>query len=223
MFTNNEQRKMARMQSADFDRLSLRQYNLIIGLVVLYGFVVNAIMVWTLSDFFIKMNPAALLIGYLVLVIIGTVLSNSKSPLVSFIGYNFIVVPIGAVVAISVPSYSSAAIFSAIVATGGVVAAMIIISTIYPRIFHKMGVALFLALVLGLVGEIIAILLLGYGGDIFNWAFVILFSLYIGYDWFRAQSYPRTLDNAVDSAIDLYVDAINIFIRLLAIFGKRDD
>ncbi len=219
---NNSERKKARMQNAEFDRLSLRQYNLIIGLVVLYGFVANAIIVHTLSDFFINMNPAALLIGYFVLVIIGTLLSRSKSPLVSFIGYNLIVVPIGAILAVSVPSYSTTAIISAIVATGGVVGVMIIISTIYPRLFQKMGIALFVTLLLGIIAEVIASFL-GYGGDIFNWAFVILFSLYIGYDWFRAQSYPRTVDNAVDSAIDLYVDAINIFIRLLAIFGNRDD
>ena len=38
---SNAERKKQRMQSADFDKLSLRKYNLIIGLVVLYGFVVK--------------------------------------------------------------------------------------------------------------------------------------------------------------------------------------
>lgn len=222
MFTNSSERKKARMQGADFDKLSLRQYNLIIGLTVLYGFVVNAIMVWQLSDFFIKMNPTVLLIGYFAMVIIGTLMANSKSALVSFIGYNFIVVPIGSLVAINVPFYEVSSVISAIVATAGVVAVMIIISSLYPRLFQKMGPALFIALLLGLVACVIATFM-GYAGNAFHWFFVILFSLYVGYDWFRAQSYPRTLDNAVDSAIDLYVDAINLFIRLLAIFGRNDD
>lgn len=222
MFTNSSERKKARMQGADFDKLSLRQYNLIIGLTVLYGFVVNAIMVWQLSDFFIRMNLTALLIGYFALVIIGTVMANSKSALVSFIGYNFIVVPIGSLVAISVPFYEVSSVISAIVATAGVVAVMIIISSLYPRLFQKMGPALFIALLLALVACVIATFM-GYSGNAFHWFFVILFSLYVGYDWFRAQAYPRTLDNAVDSAIDLYVDAINLFVRLFAIFGRSDD
>lgn len=219
---SNAERKKQRMQSADFDKLSLRKYNLIIGLVVLYGFVVNALMVWQLSDFFIKMNPTALLIGYFVLIIIGSIMAYSKSALLSFIGYNLIVVPVGSLVAIAVPGYSIGSIISAIVATAGVVAVMILLSTIYPRLFSKLGTALFISLLLGIITNSIA-LLFGYAGDIFHWLFVIIFSLYIGYDWFRAQSYPRTLDNAVDSAIDLYLDAINIFINLLAIFGKSDD
>ena len=222
MFQSNAERKKARMQSADFDKLSLRSYNLIIGAVILYGFVLNAIMVATLSDFFMTMNPTVLLVGYFVLVIVGTLMTHSRSPLISFIGYNLVVVPIGALVSIAVPQYDTTSIIAAIVATGAVVFSMIAISTVYPRVFSKMGTALFVMLLLGLIAEVIA-MFLGYGGDIFNWPFVIIFSLYIGYDWFRAQSYPRTLDNAVDSALDIYVDAINIFLRLLAIFGSDDD
>ena len=85
-----------------------------------------------------------------------------------------------------------------------------------------MGTALFVALLVSLVAEIIAVFM-GYGGDLFNWIFVVLFSLYIGYDWHRAQMYPKTIDNAIDSALDIYLDVINLFIRLLEIFGKSDD
>ncbi len=219
---SNAERKRARMQ-ADFDKLSLRQYNFIIGMVILYGFVLNAIMVYTLSDFFMEMDPRVLLIGYFVLVLVGAFMTHSKSPLVSFIGYNFVVVPIGALLAVMVPSYDVKDILAAIIATGGVVFIMITISTIYPRVFSKMGTSLFIMLLLGLIAELVASFIFGYGGDLFNWLFVLIFSLYIGYDWFRAQAYPRTLDNAVDSALDIYLDAINIFIRLLAIFGNNDD
>jgi FtsH-binding integral membrane protein len=44
----------------------------------------------------------------------------------------------------------------------------------------------------------------------------------MGFDWYRAQAYPKTVDNAIDSAVDLYLDIINLFIRLLEIFGKKD-
>ena len=83
-----------------------------------------------------------------------------------------------------------------------------------------MGPTLFISLGIGLFGEIIS-MLFGYTGNVFNWIFVIIFSLYIGYDWHKAQMYPKTLDNAVDSALDLYLDIINLFIRLLNLI-KRD-
>ena len=50
----------------------------------------------------------------------------------------------------------------------------------------------------------------------------MIFSLYIGYDWYRAQAYPKTLDNAVDSAIDLYIDIVNLFLRILALMSRDD-
>ncbi len=47
--------------------------------------------------------------------------------------------------------------------------------------------------------------------------------MYIGYDIYRSQQYPKTLDNAVDSALDIYMDIANLFIRILSILGKRND
>ena len=34
--------------------------------------------------------------------------------------------------------------------------------------------------------------------------------------------YPKTVDNAVDCALDIYLDIINIFIRLLALLSRRE-
>ena len=54
------------------------------------------------------------------------------------------------------------------------------------------------------------------------WDFIValLFCGYVGYDWQQAQSIPKTLDNEIDSVLDLYLDIINIFVRLL---GKSKD
>ena len=48
----------------------------------------------------------------------------------------------------------------------------------------------------------------------------VIFSLYIGYDYWKAQQYPKTVDNAVDSALDIYLDIINLFMRILSILGN---
>ena len=51
----------------------------------------------------------------------------------------------------------------------------------------------------------------------------LIFCGFIGFDWAKAQVFPKTLDNAVDSAADIYVDVANLFIRILAITGKSND
>jgi FtsH-binding integral membrane protein len=51
----------------------------------------------------------------------------------------------------------------------------------------------------------------------------LIFCGYIGLDWHRAQQFPKTLNNAVDSAADIYLDVVNLFVRILSITGKRRD
>ena len=50
-----------------------------------------------------------------------------------------------------------------------------------------------------------------------------VFSLYIGFDVWRSQQFPKTVDNAVDCALDIYLDLANLFIRLLSILARKDD
>ena len=219
---NNSKRKEERLNSRLPDTLNTSSYNMVIGVCLAYGFLMNAIMVMVASNFFMEMNPIAFLIGYIVCVIAGSLMTSlSRNPIVSFIGYNLIVVPIGALLAVCIPSYDPADIIAAVVVTAMITGVMMLLGIMFREFFSKLGIVLFVSLLVGIVIEFIA-MLLGYGGDIFNWLFVIIFSLYIGYDWHKAQSYPKTLDNAIDSAVDLYLDIINIFIRLLEIFGKKD-
>ncbi len=216
---DTKERKQERFKS--YENLTAKTYNLVIGACLLYGFIVNALMVKFLSPLFLGMNPIAFLIGYLVLCFAGIFISRSSSPALSFLGYNLVVIPIGAVLAICLPSYSMTHIFTAIVITGIVVAVMMILATAFPNLFSRMGTALFVSLAISFFAEIIC-LLFGFGGDLFNWVFVVIFSLYIGYDWYRAQQFPKSLDNAIDCVLDLYLDIINLFIRILDIISNRD-
>ena len=54
------------------------------------------------------------------------------------------------------------------------------------------------------------------------WDFIValIFCGYIGYDWAEAQTKERTLDNAVDSVVDLYLDIVNLFLRILSSSSK---
>ena len=202
--------------------ISDRAYNVTIGLVVLYGIVVNALLCNYCTDFVMSINPVVLLIGYIVLVIAGSVIAySSKNPAISFLGYNMIVLPLGAVLTVLVREYDSDVVFHAFVMTALITAIMLVAATIWPEFFIKLGGVLFI----GLIGIIIANLVFGL---LFRWdtgiiaiASSALFSLYIGFDWCKAQKYVMSLDNAVDSAIDIYMDIILLFTYLLQIFGRR--
>lgn len=221
---NTNERKRARMNGAD--TVTSSTYNLIIGGMLLYGFIANALIVWLFSDFFTSLainNYPIFIIGYFVLCLTGTIISlKSQKPIFSFLGYNLVVVPIGALLSIVLPTYYISDILFAIIATGAVTAIMMVLGATYPRVFAKMGRTLFISLGISLIVNFFA-LLFGYSGNLFNWIFVVIFSLYIGYDWQKAQMFPKTADNAIDSALDLYLDIINLFIRLLSIISKNRD
>ena len=204
-----------------YRELSSKTYNTIIDLILLWGFAVNAIMCTFFQDVFSSWNPTAVLIGYFVAAIIGICMSEfSDNPIVSFIGYNLVVLPIGVVLSISLKDYYVSSIVQAFILTTLITLLMIIISSIKPEIFESMGVTLFICLSGVIVIELIMMLVGIVTPQWWDWLVALLFCGYIGYDWSKAQEKRKTLDNAVDSAVDLYLDVINLFVRLL---GSKDN
>ncbi len=92
----------------------------------------------------------------------------------------------------------------------------------------KFGLYLFIALIGVIVVSIINIFI---GSSQLNMLVsavsILIFTLYIGYDIRKVQQLTETdidEDNiAVYGAFQLYLDFINIFIRLLELFGKSND
>lgn len=204
-----------------YRELSNKKYNIVIGLILLWGFAVNAIMCTFFQDVFSTWNPTAVLIGYFAAAIIGICMSKfSDDPTVSFVGYNLVVLPIGVVLSISLKDYYVSSIVQAFILTTLITLLMIIISSIRPEIFESMRATLFICLSGVVVIELIMLFVGVVTPQWWDWLVALLFCGYIGYDWSKAQEKRKTLDNAVDSAVDLYLDIINLFVRLL---GKKDD
>ncbi len=202
--------------------VSDRLYNAIIGAVLLWGFLVNAYMCYYWSDDIVQWEPMGIVIGCFISCLLGVALiRKSKSALISFLGYNFIVVPIGMVLSIVLTQFDPELIFRAIVATAIVTAVMLLASTLYPQMFLGLGRTLGFALITVLIVELIMIFFFRTTSTVFDWIVVLIFCGYIGYDWSVANQYQKTVDNAVDSAADLYLDIINLFLRILRIMGKK--
>ena len=205
-----------KMRGRQSNELSVRTYNIVIGLILLWGVLINIIMCVCCTEIFMQWNPVAIIIGYFVVAIAGIYLSESSNALVSFIGYNMVVIPIGVVLSIALVDYDQISIMNALVTTVAITLLMILLGSIFPQIFFSMGRVLFVCLTGVVICEII-FLLIGFSTpSIWDWIVALIFCGYIGYDWAEAQTKPRTLDNAVDSVVALYLDIVNLFMRLLS-------
>ena len=204
-------------------RISTNVYNLVIGLVLCWGFVVNWVIVKTIPyESIAGISPLLFLIGYFASCFLGVFLfAKSEVPLVSFIGYNFVVVPFGLVINLVVSHYDPALVLDAIRVTGLVTFLMMVLGSLFPAFFQRIAGALTIALVVVIIVELIEIFILKIHHGIIDWIVAVIFCGYIGYDWGRANRIPKTVDNAVDSAASLYMDIINLFLRVLRIMGRR--
>lgn len=198
-------------------------YNAVIGLVLCWGFAVNYVMLSVIPyEAVASINQWVFLIGYIGCVILGvSIYSKSDNPVVSFAGYNLLVFPIGLLLVKFLHFYPAEVIAQAFVTTGMVTLAIMGLAMLYPRAFLSIGRGLFWGLIIAFVMELGVYFITGTIPPVFDWIFVLIFSGYIGYDWARAQALPHTVDNAVDAAASLYVDIVNLFIRLVRIFGRR--
>jgi len=112
-------------------------------------------------------------------------------------------------------------IINTCIATGMIVVIMMILAVIKPDIFLSMGKILFASLSCLLIFELIMIFFGVFNSELIDLIVAVIFTGYIGFDWALAQSKEKTLDNAVDSAAKLYLDIINLFIRILGSKKKK--
>ena len=224
---DNAARKEARLGSGIADQIDARAYNAIMSGTLFYGFLVNTLMVAYLGEAVCTalagVSGWIILLGYLICSFAGIfIAAKSDKPLVSFLGYNLLVVPLGILLCLILPGYPIEIITKALLLTGVVTATMVLLGLVAPQVFLGLGRTLFIALIVGLIAEVVATFGFGYRGTLFDWLFVIIFSGYIGYDIAKSQAYPKTIDNAVDCALDIYLDVINLFLRILALLSKKN-
>lgn len=209
-----------------------RTYNMALGGSVMYGLILNIVICITLGSRLtvaVYKDPLIaiyLFIGYIVCSIVGVMMSSkSKSPVISFIGYNLVAVPIGLVLSLTVNAYVASGagdiVVQAIVYTAIISGCMIVLSIAFPNFFSGIGKLLLGCLIGLIIAGLVSIFLFPGAYNIITWVGAVVFALYIGYDYWRAQQFPKTLDNAIDCSLDIYLDIINLFIRILRILGSK--
>lgn len=203
-------------------RIEARTYNLIMGLTLFWGFLVNWIIVANVPhESVASIRPLYFFVGYFVSVIAGISLFNRAThPTLSFVGYNLVVIPFVVILNLIIHQYDPTIVLDAIRITALVALGMMVLGSLFPgffqHIYRKLGLALLIVIGVRLIE--IFIFHTEYGS--IDWAIVLIFCGYIGYDWGRANRIPKTVDNAIGSAAALYIDIVNLFARVLRIRGR---
>ena len=201
--------------------VSPERYNLILGGTLLWGFVMNVLFCLLFSRAVAQIDFSWILVPYAVLALAGILLNTfSHKPLWSFVGYNLVVLPLGLVLSMLIADAGAQAVRETFQITAAVTAGMLLLSNRKPELFSRMGPCMLGALLLTLAAELVMF----FFNRSFEWMNVVvalIFCGYIGFDWARAQQRPCTADNAIDSACALYLDIINLAMRILASRSRR--
>lgn len=210
------------MNSYAGTKVTERSYNLTIGLTLLWGVLINVVMSVFFTYQILSLNYLLVLAVYFVGTIGCSILVHkSDSPAVSFAGFTGMAVSMGLLLTFYVTVFTAHSVSYAFIATALVTVIMVILSMLYPAFFQNLGRTLFISLLACIIIQVAGAFLFRLPMSIIDYAVALIFCGYIGLDWCRAQQYPKTLDNAIDCAADIYLDVVNLFIRILAITGKR--
>ena len=192
----------------------------------LAGFVIYGLFVTYFTTFLAP--PTLSLVGLillgLVLPIAGCFMAMSDNFGLSFIGYNMITIPFGLVLGPVLNQYAPNVVQNAALLTAMITGVMGLAGVTYPNFFRSIGSALFVALIGLVVVRLIALFVPALNSfGIIDYVSAGIFSLYIGYDMFRATEATRSVGSALKIAVSLYLDIINLFMSLLSILGNDND
>lgn len=196
--------------------LTTKKYNIIIGLVLLWGVSVNAVVCAVFLDVFMEWDARTVFGVYSVLATVGVCMSIFISnALISFLGFNLVVLPLGVPLSIALKMFGNSLVVHTFSLATMLTIMMLVVAVLKPEIFESSETMIIICIVAILIFETVINLSGGVPGHWWDGLVAFLFSTYIGVSWTRAQKREKTVDNAVDSPVRMYLDFINLFVRVI--------
>ena len=198
--------------------MSPRAYNLTMSALIFLGFCAmgaGAYFTSTMSFARMMMSGAALplVFGSFILTIVGMVMMSAaagkQSVGLSLVGY------------VIFASTFGLTINTAFIATAAITFVFGALGVTFPKFFQRVYGIGFGILLATILVEIV-LMFMGVSQTITDLIVIVVFAGFIGYDTYVATTVPPTLPNAVLMASNLFVDIINVFLRILNILGRRD-
>ena len=209
--------------------ISRRLYNVVLTGFVVLSFVIMAacsyitgtygFMLWLMRN--AMMFQIATLVGSIGGIVCMSIGRAKDNLTLGLIGYAIFSLTFGFTTSLILAAYDMQTISLAFSGTAGIMIVFGAAGIMFPRFFERIQGVLVTGLLAIIVVELV-MALFGVQQTATDILVILLFCGFIGYDVHRASTAVPTLSNALWYAIELYLDIINVFIRLLAIFGRRD-
>jgi FtsH-binding integral membrane protein len=213
-----------RLFEDDTNLISSRAYNLIIGLTIAAGFAINFVMAYFFTKQILSIPLVAVIIAYFIMSLGGMfVVHKSTSAFVSGVGFVVMAVGMGLILTFIFNAYELSSVYMAFGITATVAIVMTVLATFFEQFFLSLGRGLFIGLIAAIVLELLCSFIFPGALELIDYGVILLFAGFIGFDWARAQQFPKTANNAIDAAADLYIDIVNVLIRVLEIIGAAKD
>lgn len=174
------------------------------------------------------MKPTgAWIVAYFALAIPGCMMVGINQNVgVNLVGYLLMVLPTGAIIGPYVHMFEIGSVVHVVMMTVAITVAIGIVGALWPSSVEHWFGYLFAALLALLFADLSGLALpwLGYkrvlDQSVVDWFGIGVFSLWIFFDMNQAMRMPANASNAVFIAANMYLNMVNLFIRLLARTGQ---
>lgn len=209
------------------DEISSQQFYLLTAVWTLLGLAGTAITSYVARDLVVTWPVIiAVLLVQIVGIFIGSSATRENNVTLGVIGYALVALPAGLILGPLVSHFAAISVIKALVATGAMVAVFGLVGVLIPDSLSGWGSWITGLLIASLVGYLLVPLagLFGVNGatalNVLDWITLFIFAGVVIYDFNMAKETPRTASNAMFTALGIYLDFVNIFIRLLRLFGS---
>lgn len=169
-------------------------------------------------------NPLIALIASIVATIGGIILmsvgKSKQSVPLSLVGYVLFSLTFGITLSLALQRYDVGTITYAFAITACVSGIFLVAGVTFPQVFSRIGGALVIGLIAVTLVELVAVMFFHASQTIFDYIVIVLFCGFLGYDSYCMSIDEPTVPNAIFYASDIYIDIVNILIRVLDILNK---
>lgn len=210
-------------QQQSINTISHRLYLLLTGGIVAASFGVIA---W-MYQYFTQSNAletmgfgtilAMFIVPFVAIFAMGFAKSKENLP-VMVISYLAFVATFGGTTAIALTYYELPTITAAFGITLFLSLVFAFLGFVMPQVFQRAMPIAMVGLLVVIVAEVI-MMLMGVQQTLTDYIVIGIFCIITGYDYYRAANDTPTVTNAIWHACDVFLDAVNILLRVLSIMG----
>jgi FtsH-binding integral membrane protein len=196
--------------------LSDRGYAFSVGLFTTLGMAATGLAAFLASAITLTMP---MFIALLLTSFVGIFVAKKKSTTLALIGYAMIAIPLGVMLGPVAILLKLPQIITAVALTGGLTTAMWIVATMVPKISEGVGLYVIGGLLVLLMGMFIFTSGVAYTA----WTVIgiIFFCAVLIYDVNNAlNDDDKTMSSAIFNSVGIYLDVLNILIRIMSLSGS---